>query len=154
MSIAYVHDETQPLKTSAPDFGWRSASIGCGRTPSAGVLQGTASQRCRKVFESDVRRSLKPHPFNAQSSILRFFRKLFQRRVQCSRISESFISRGNRKDIPDSQRACTTAASLHRQLSHPCECDLPGNPQHVERLQILLQRRSAKLGRAQADIEQ
>jgi hypothetical protein len=65
MSIAYVHDETQPLKTSAPDFGWRSASIGCGRTPSAGVLQGTASQPCRKVFESDVRRSLKPHPFKA-----------------------------------------------------------------------------------------
>jgi hypothetical protein len=26
MSIAYVHDETRALKTSAPDFGWRSAS--------------------------------------------------------------------------------------------------------------------------------
>src|SRR5438128_11382657 len=40
--------------------------------------------------------------------------------------------------------------TLHRQLSYPCERYLPRDSEHVERLQILLQRRSAKLRCRQA----
>jgi len=43
---------------------------------------------------------------------------------------------------------------LHWQLSHPSKGYLPRYSEHVQRFQILLQRRSAKLGCRQADLEQ
>src|SRR5438093_13188443 len=45
-------------------------------------------------------------------------------------------------------------SQLHRQLSHPCKRDLAGDPQRVQRLQILLQRRSSKLDCRQTDLKQ
>ena len=41
---------------------------------------------------------------------------------------------------------------LHWQLRHPLKRYLPGQSQHVQRLQILLQRRSAQFGCGQADL--
>src|ERR1700733_1608212 len=50
--------------------------------------------------------------------------------------------------------ALSKCRSLHRQLSHPRKGYVSGYPQHVECLQILLQRRSTKLRRTQADVKQ
>jgi hypothetical protein len=52
-------------KPARPILGGAALPEAAEELPALEFSKGTASQPCRKVFESDVRRGLKPHPFKA-----------------------------------------------------------------------------------------